>query len=295
MLELHALQAKIALAWDGNLKAREGHLDPDSFAGEVIRTERARLSLPKNLEMVLDQLTRRTAGSPLFILPIDDFDLDPPACLVLLRLLRLISVPRLFTLVLGDVAIAETILNLKLSSSLAQVADGVTNIAMLSVEPQEVGMMAGSVAAHTLRKLIPPAQRIPLEPWTLPKALNFRPLGHDPDRDPRLHQLLAQCPVVFEADANGVSIRETLPKFSGRDIDNLRDSLLVKKVSLIGTSTPTPEQPIDKEVRQAELNREVTQADIDQQVHPVSGLFETTPRRLTDLWFALRQVCNRKP
>ena len=205
---------------------------------------------------------------------------------MLLRLLRLISVPRLFTLVLGDVATAETILNLKLSSSLAQVADGVTNAAMLSVEPQEVGMMAGSVAAHTLRKLIPPAQRILLEPWMLHKALNFRPLGHDPNHEPRLHQLLAQCPVVFDGDAAGESSRETLPKFSGHDIDNLRDFLLLKKIPLIGPRTPMPERPIGEEV---------TQADLDQELYRVPRLFKTTSRRLTDLWMALREVCNADP
>ena len=81
MLELQRLQANIALAWGGNLAACQGHLDPDSFAVEVIRTEHARLSLHNNLEMVLDQLARSTSRSPLFILPIDDFDLNPPACL----------------------------------------------------------------------------------------------------------------------------------------------------------------------------------------------------------------------
>jgi YD repeat-containing protein len=120
----------------------------------------------------------------------------------------------------------------------------------------------------------------------LHKALNFRPLGHDPDRYPRLHQLLAQCPVVFEVDANGDSIHETLPKFSGRNIDNLRDFLLLKKISLIGPPTPLPERPIGEEV---------TQADLDQELYWAPRLSVTTPRRLTDLWLVLRQVCNADP
>jgi hypothetical protein len=79
-----------------------------------------------------------------------------------LRLLRMIGVPRLFAVVFGDVDVAETILNLQLSGSLAQVAHGVTNVALLSVELEEVSIIAGSVASHKLRELIPPAQRIPL-------------------------------------------------------------------------------------------------------------------------------------
>ncbi len=295
MLELQRLQANIALAWDGNLAARQGHLDPDSFAVEVIRTERARLSLHNNLEMVLDQLARSTSRSPLFILPIDDFDLNPPACLDLLRLLRMISVPRLFTVVLGDVEVAETILSLNLAGSVAQVADGVKNDAMLAVLPDEVGAMVGEVAAHTLRKFVPPTQRASLRPMRLLEALNFRPLGHDRDDDPRLHKLLAQCPVMFEVNAAGESIPETLPLSSGRVIDNLRDFLLVKKVSLIGPPTPQPEQPIDRKETQAELDREVTQASLNETAYYVPALLGTTLRRLTDLWLGLSQVCNREP
>ena len=166
----------------------------------------------------------------------------------------MISVPRLFSLVLGDVDVAETILSLNLAGSVAQVADGVKNDAMLAVLPAEVGAMVGEVTAHTLRKLVPPAQRLPLPSMRLLEALNFRPLGHGLDEDPRLHKLLAQCPVMFEVNAAGESIPETLPLFSGHVIDNLRDFLLVKKVSLIGPPTPLPQQPIDREVTQAELD-----------------------------------------
>src|SRR5262245_5887170 len=111
-------------------------------------------------------------------------------------------------------------LNLKLSNSLAQVADGVRNTALLSVPPEGVAALAGEVAAAALRQLIPPTQRFMLRPMQLLEAFNFRPLGHDPDHDLRLHQLLAQCPVVFEVGTDGASTAETVPMFSGRVIDN---------------------------------------------------------------------------
>ena len=100
-----------------------------------MRTERARLSLYDNLDMVLDKLARSTFKNPLFILPVDDFDLNPPACVGFLRLLRMMSVPRLFTLVLGDVHVAETVFNLKLSNSLAEVVDSVKTTELLSPRP----------------------------------------------------------------------------------------------------------------------------------------------------------------
>src|SRR5262245_39881816 len=128
-----------------------------------MRTERARLSLYENLSEVLDRLARYESGNPLFILPIDDFDLNPPVCLGLLQLLRMISVPRLFTFVLGDVDMAEVVLNLKLSSALAEVAAGATSKDLLSILPTEAATMAGEIAAQSLRKLIPPAQRLLLQ------------------------------------------------------------------------------------------------------------------------------------
>ena len=42
---LQRLQTAVAVAWDGNLPARSGELDPDSYTVELLRAERSRLSL----------------------------------------------------------------------------------------------------------------------------------------------------------------------------------------------------------------------------------------------------------
>src|SRR5262245_56178293 len=86
LLDLQRLQTHGALAWEGNLQSRKGNLDPDSYAVEVARTERARLSISYKVQDVLDRLARKTQWmfgirDPLFVLPVDDLDLNPLAFL----------------------------------------------------------------------------------------------------------------------------------------------------------------------------------------------------------------------
>lgn len=120
---LNLLQNNIALSWDGNLSDRAGQIDPDTYAQETIRNETARLHLNPEFRTTLDQLAKQISQcshieNPIFLLPIDDFDLNPTACLEMLRILRMISVPRLFNLVLGDLDVVDIVLNLKQSSNL---------------------------------------------------------------------------------------------------------------------------------------------------------------------------------
>lgn len=111
--ELEDLATDIGIAWEGNLQARAGALDPETYSGEVMRTQRARLGVNKRLKEALDKLaingccgcTQKT----LFVLPVDDFYLKPDASLQLLRLLRMISIPRLFFLVMGDITTVEAL------------------------------------------------------------------------------------------------------------------------------------------------------------------------------------------
>jgi hypothetical protein len=94
-------------------------------------------------------------------LPIDDFDISPAMCLPTLRLLRMISAPRLFALVLGDVSIARYILNLKVSGDMMSVTQ-CAELQMLPIPAEDVGSVAGEITSNALRKLAPPHQRIRL-------------------------------------------------------------------------------------------------------------------------------------
>jgi len=181
LLDLQRLQNDVALAWEGNLRERRGSLDPDAYAVEVMRVETSRLSLNSKFDNTLRKLAQnvfrgRDVDDVLFILPVDDFDLNPPICLDLLRLLRLISIPRLFTIALGDLNVASTVLSLKLSNDLGSIVRRL-QFPMLAVVPATVASLAGDVSANAIRKLLPPAQRVQLWPMRLPEAMNFRPLG----------------------------------------------------------------------------------------------------------------------
>ena len=114
MFDLQELETSVAIAWDGNVAGRAGSVDPDTFAVEVMRAEMVRLGLNPNVNRVLDGLARHVFGrgairDPLFVLAIDDFDLNPSRSFELIRLLRTVSTPRLFTIILGDLRVAEAV------------------------------------------------------------------------------------------------------------------------------------------------------------------------------------------
>lgn len=253
LLALQQLQSDVALAWDGNLPARAGHLDPDVYAIEVMRSEKARINLnhrfTKALEEIAGDLSISSGiQSPLFLLPVDDFDINPLACLPLLRLLRMISVPRLFSIVLGDVTTATTMLNLKVSGDLARVISagggehrgGYPDPSMLSVLPSYVGNVAGEIAFNALRKLVPPAQRIQLEPLDAVAALKFVPFN-GPESE-TLKTLLEKVPVEFRiftrplptpATSNELASNSDSMHVAGKSIKNLYGFLTFPKIEVI--------------------------------------------------------------
>lgn len=273
LMALQHLQTDIALAWDGNLPQRAASLDPDSFAVESMRTEKARLQLNRRLGEVLDCLADGFyAGwkvrDPLFILPVDDIDLNPAACLKLLTLLRMISVRRLFTLVLGDLRIVELVLNLKMSSGFGRLANGVGSLTPLA---DEVSSVSGEVAAHAMRKLVPPGQRIELSAMTLREAFNYRPLNYR-DHDLRLHQLLEKCRMdLGSAAPEGAAACKTL-----------RELLLVQGASLF-TAPATPVENVGDVLGAEHLRNSVYRGRY---------LLQAPLRALTDLWFALRPLTS---
>lgn len=183
--KLKRLQTDVAVSWEGNLKQRAGHMDANAFAAEVRRAEHVRLKLNERLVEVLDGLAEQsfTSGphsddqAELFVLPVDDFDLNPPRCLELLELLRTLSVPRLFFVVLGDVAVAELMCGLQIAGDMARVAGGAWGGEFLPAHPHEIQSLTANVSGNILRKLLPPGQRVHLGPAKLAEALKFRPVG----------------------------------------------------------------------------------------------------------------------
>lgn len=121
VIRFQQFKAKIARALDGNLEARKGNLDREQYGQAVIEQEDDRLELISNLTEVLNHLSKaigRTAKQSgrsgdssdyLFLVPVDDVDLNPERCLELLRLLRTYSPPQIFFLLMGQFDIVESI------------------------------------------------------------------------------------------------------------------------------------------------------------------------------------------
>lgn len=176
LLSLMRLQTDVALTWEGNLGARGGHLDPDVYATEVMRAERARLMLNRRISDLLDDIADSFFRSKdlLFVLPIDDCDLSPALAVPILRVLRMISVPRLFTIVLGDEPMARTVFRLKYQGELIEAA-APTGTTGADTWPggYRLGGTADQVGLSALRKLLPPGQRIYLRPMRVRTALEY--------------------------------------------------------------------------------------------------------------------------
>ncbi len=183
---LRALQNKAALGWDGNSRLRAPRVSPHMFAEETKDAERARLSLPQDFDDLLEAVAKflkkrngQTGFEPLFVLPVDDFDLNPGRCIDVARLIRFISSRRLFILAMGDLNTVELTLRIKLAQEIMQqeTPRGVQG-SPLAEWNEDIRTMASSLAANALRKLFPVNQRIELRPLSVEDALAFnQPTG----------------------------------------------------------------------------------------------------------------------
>ena len=312
LLDLQRLQTHGALAWEGNLQSRKGNLDPDSYAVEVARTERARLSISNKVQDVLDRLARKTQWmfgiyDPLFVLPVDDLDLNPLAFLDTLKLLRLLSVPRLFSLLIGDVTVADLLLNLKLSSELAQLVANLRDTNLLAVDTKSIGALAGEIASNAFRKLLPPGQRVNLQSMTLQEGLNFRPLtsgrnvgGNEiAPKERRVHQLLSSVEICLEhrlwpppgpnAAAPTSSSNTAAPTPSLNDADKETVFVTLRDFLLIGWK----DQPTPLSLKEENKNTEsddVGLKHLEDCAYQGRRALEATPRRLADIWLMLREI-----
>ncbi len=102
-----------AIGWDGNLSGRRANLDPEAYALEVDQAERQRLDMVTSFRRFVDALVEdwsklrpRSKGKPpLFVLSIDDADMNPVRSVELLDLVRALWHPRVAFLLTGDSAL----------------------------------------------------------------------------------------------------------------------------------------------------------------------------------------------
>jgi hypothetical protein len=170
--DLQTLEVDAVLAWQGTNAQRAVRTEPNTYAVEVMTNERAGLRLSARFDKVLAKFSKLLATTdkpPLFVLPVDDFDLAPTRCLELLRIVRMVTSSRLFFAIAGNSRIAEIVLRLQGAGELAALADR----AFDSLERRSVSLTSMEIAASNLRKLVPPNQRIELTDVSLDEALRF--------------------------------------------------------------------------------------------------------------------------
>lgn len=194
--ELRALQLDVGISWDGNLVQRGSAVDLDGYSHDVLRAEHARLGLNARLANVLDELARVLTESheyrnPIFLLPIDDFDLAPLRCLELLQLLRMVSVPRLFSVICGDIAVARTVVRMSFCGDMNQIAHERVGSTAPVVPSEQIAALGIQLTTNALRKLLPPGQRIELRPLEVDETLKL-----SNGDDPSLAQLLQKLDIV---------------------------------------------------------------------------------------------------
>lgn len=95
-------------AWSGHLNERRASMDSDAFIDELTLETRSGIGLDRTLRRFIDILTEQvhealgTARRPIFVLPIDDADMNPRKGPELIYLLRTFYHPRLVFLLTGN-------------------------------------------------------------------------------------------------------------------------------------------------------------------------------------------------
>ena len=284
MTQLDELANDIGIAWDGNLKARGGSLDPDSYSQEVMRAQRTRLHTNRRLREALDKLSKYKCygctGETLFVLPIDDFYLKPTASLELLRLLRMISVPRLFFLIMGDIKTMEALFFEKALAEWTNVAGPQIFASLKGWKQQEVLSRVREMKARYFRKLLPTGQRAIIDWMSWDEALRFKPtVTKSAGSVPELRSLLSSIP-IYQKD-----------KASKKEFSKLLDYLV----------SPNPKR--DPKQKPAEGNGPVSNLEKKtnktedrvkklQEAYSALLILDAPPREIADLWMCLNELKN---
>jgi hypothetical protein len=287
--DLEELATDIGIAWEGNLRARAGELDPDTYSEEVMRAQRARLRVNERLRRVLDKLAENNchgcSEKTLFVLPVDDLYLKPDVSLQLLRLLRMISIPRLFFLIMGDIKTVEALF---IEKSLADWT-GVAGTRLFAARSERLDgalTRARELRARYLRKLLPPLQRTMIEPMDWHEALVFQPGPHDVSVDP-LEELLADVKLDKPLRAEGTAEEEAeslltfliSPPLAPSKDDRRNEREERQKIAK-GEKDEKQETPEERDLKKL------------RSAYTALQILDATPREMMDLGSMLRAVIS---
>lgn len=148
-------------AWDGNLEERRSQLDADSYAMELEVTEGRRMRFRESFYRLIDALCTDAEPSakgpmPLWVIPIDDADMNPHLTKQLLYLLRILWHPRVVYLLTGDGHLFRQLLRTHVFSDMA---DPLRGFAQLNGEhnTSDISRFSRKLAQDIYGKIIPPS------------------------------------------------------------------------------------------------------------------------------------------
>lgn len=169
-----------AMGWDGSLPARSARLDPEAYALELEQTERLRLDVRRSFRDLVDVLVGEFPAlvgwpdkrHPLFIISVDDADMNPGRVVELLDLVRTLWHPRVAFLLTGHSKLFMTVLR---AQSLAALRAPVRKLRFLSAEDIShiAGMEPAELAGNVYDKVIPEAHRCRVPAMSPEERLGF--------------------------------------------------------------------------------------------------------------------------
>lgn len=273
LTEFNGFQSEALVALKGNLEQRSPSLDTDVYAVEAMRAERYRVAFARRFNQHLRKLLRnmgRDENKGVFVLPVDDFDANPRLAVEILKLVNYISVPRLFTIFMGSIETVDQVLYYQIRGEL----NGLVGTAATDeAATRRIAANANESASSSLRKMLPPAQRILLASMTMDEVLQYQQ-----EKGDNLEQKLKKIPLVLSGladddDADGKQRRVVF----GTEVNDLYSLLLY-------------EDPLQNRLA-AGQGKEAAQSKVarDAGIYTYSGarLFQASARRLADLWLEL--------
>lgn len=189
VLDLLRLQNDVAMAWNGNLGDRKSELDPDNYAMEELRIERIRLQLRDRFAAVLRRAARDALGlehPSMFLMIVDDLDVSPTQITDVVERLRMVNVPELAVLLVGDIEMIETTFRLHYADGFASSTSARLDSRSIGMSVQELATYTNSLARSALRKHVPLDQRVLLQYLTPQQALQVRPFFEEPAETTRM-------------------------------------------------------------------------------------------------------------
>lgn len=290
---LEQMQTQIASAWRRRLPAS---IDGEIYASEVTDMETRRLEVNSRLEDVLDSLAVNEpwpppVENPLFVLPVDDVDLNPFRCLELFQLLRMITTPRLFSLVLGDERIAEAVTTIQLSGQYARLARRASREQFVAIPPPLVTAIVGATASKIIRKVLPPSQRARLGPMRIDKALDYqpRPTAGKAEEARTLRSLM-----------ENIYLQDLRESFDARTwaLQPVQSSDPSLRDFLIGPKAPAKKEPSPSDDPNSATQNEQTALTVDDtEPYPywAAQLLQAPARQVADLWLLLNPLAGDRP